>query len=70
LAKELLDKATTSGSTQQLINFQDAIENTALMMAAKKGNANLLRLLLVNGATMGFNFLNQTVFHCLAEVGT
>ena len=68
LAQEILAKVSNS-STQlsKLINCEDAIQQTAVMMAALKGNDTLVQILLDNGATLDHhNFRGETIFHSLA----
>jgi len=70
LATEILSR-TSSGSSLELklINLEDSIQQTAIMMAAGRGNDSLVDLLLEKGATLGFNFRNESVFFLLAGVG-
>ena len=71
LAQEILAKVSNS-STQlsKLINCEDRLQQTALMMAAAKGNSGLIQVLLDNGATLSnITHFGETVFHILAACG-
>jgi len=70
LATEILCRTSDSSQELRFIDLKDRQQQqSALMIAAGRGNTKLVDLLLRKGASLGFNINNESEFFLVAGVG-